>query len=263
MIHQVSFDDLEFERAPQRFLSTAGVPQTRWVRVGMPRIPESLLDTVFYLYRTSDDAAAGRDPGGTGFIVRYGHPFFDDPNKPAPSVYGVTNWHVACASGLSVIRLNKKDGGTDIIEFGPEDWHFIPGKYDVAAVPLKLDDKVHEAAAVSTATFFDNGPNGPKIGVGDDVFMIGLFVDHDGMTTNIPSARFGQISMMADRRATIKQPTGYDGESFVVDMHSRTGFSGSPVYVYRTFGHDLANGFFGHEFEAHGLREGFAGSLTG
>lgn len=262
MIRIVTFDDLEFERVPQRFFSTAGVPQTRWARVGMPRIPAEFLNGTFYLYRTADDARAGRDPGGTGFIVLYNKPIWEEQPPGGPFFYGVTNWHVACASGLSVIRLNKKDGGTDVVEFGPEDWHFIPGRYDVAVVPLSVDIDVHQVAAVSVQSFCERASPqlGYSIGVGEDVFMIGLFVDHDGLTTNIPSARFGHISMLADARAAIKQPTGHSGESFVIDMHSRTGFSGSPVYVYRTFAHDLTNGMFGHEFVAHGLREGLGGN---
>jgi hypothetical protein len=77
--------------------------------------------------------------------------------------------------------------------------------------------------------------------------MIGLFIDHDGVSTNVPSARFGNISMLPNPKATIEQPTGYRGESYVIDMHSRTGFSGSPVYVYRTFGSDLTS-VWGTEF---------------
>ena len=51
--------------------------------------------------------------------------------------------------------------------------------------------------------------------------------------TNQPAARFGHISMMD---AKIEQATGYKGRSIVLDMHSRSGFSGSPVIVYRTLG---------------------------
>lgn len=75
--------------------------------------------------------------------------------------------------------------------------------------------------------------------VGDDVFMLGLFVDHSGLTTNVPSARFGNISMLPSQDAPIKQPNKFMRESYVVDMHARTGFSGSPVFMFRTFGSDL------------------------
>ncbi|MHC2368711.1 hypothetical protein ACVIQT_003359 [Bradyrhizobium diazoefficiens] len=78
-----------------------------------------------------------------------------------------------------------------------------------------------------------------NIGVGEDVFMFGLFVDHGGIERNAPSARFGNISMLPTQDAQIPQQNGYPGECFVLDMHSRSGFSGSPVFVYRTFGSDL------------------------
>lgn len=64
--------------------------------------------------------------------------------------------------------------------------------------------------------------------------MVGRFIDYDGDETNQPSLRFGHVSM---KEARVKQTaTGYDGGSFVLDMHSRTGYSGSPVFVYRTHG---------------------------
>jgi hypothetical protein len=72
------------------------------------------------------------------------------------------------------------------------------------------------------------------------------FFDHSGASRNIPSARFGNISMLPNELATITQPTKYKGVSFVIDMHSRTGFSGSPVFVYRTFGSDLTATFGSH-----------------
>ena len=110
----------------------------------MPYIPQNVIRGVFYLYADTDAASAGRNPGGTGFIVRYDGTFRGDPGH---HFYGVTNWHVACDGGFSVIRLNKKDGGTDIIELGPEDWYFLPGRYDVAVIPLALNGEVHDISS--------------------------------------------------------------------------------------------------------------------
>ena len=74
-----------------------------------------------------------------------------------------------------------------------------------------------------------------EINAGEDVFMLGRFIDYDGVEANVPSMRFGNLSMM---EAHVPQPTpsGFSGASYVVDMHSRTGYSGSPVYIYRTIG---------------------------
>jgi len=212
----------------------------------MPRIPEKVVRSVFYLYESEEDARAGINPGGTGFIVDTGINY--DPSTKGfslPHFYGVTNWHVAC-DGFPVIRLNTVDGGIDVLDFNPDQWEFLPGKYDVAVIPLSSLDRTHDVNSISTGLFAPKDYN--PYYIGDDVFMVGLFVDHAGETTNLPSARFGNISMLPNSRATIRQPTGYDGISYIVDMHSRTGFSGSPVFAYRTFGSDLTEGS-GHRFE--------------
>lgn len=63
--------------------------------------------------------------------------------------------------------------------------------------------------------------------------MVGRFIDYDGVQTNQPTLWFGHISIID---AFIKQSDRCSKESFIVDMHSRTGYSGSPVFVYRTIG---------------------------
>jgi len=196
----------------------------------MPRVPQHVIDSVFYLYANGQDAIDGKTPGGTGFVASVTEFAY---NRSFEFHYGVTNWHVSCQAGCSVIRLNRLDGECDIVEKGPEDWHFIAGRQDVAVVALDLDRRVHKTGSVNTSLFAAK-PSMRQLSVGDDVFMLGLFVDHVGTTTNNPSARFGHISMMPDAHATIEQPTTYRGESFVLDLHSRTGYSGSPVFVFRT-----------------------------
>ena len=147
-----------------------------------------------------------------------------------------------------MIRLNTRDGGTDIIDLDCSEWDFLPHKYDIAAAPVRIDDDTHDISYVSTHMFTEppkadvTGMRrfyGDKIGVGEDVFMIGLFMIIV-VSLQMSLARGSAILVwMPISRATIRQTTGYDGESYIVDMHSRTGFSGSPVFVYRTFGSDL------------------------
>jgi hypothetical protein len=69
-----------------------------------------------------------------------------------------------------------------------------------------------------------------KIGVGDDAYMIGRFIGHDGKVHNEPTARFGNVS--ADVRPMRNTRTDQDEESYGVEMHSRPGCSGSPMLVY-------------------------------
>ena len=78
-----------------------------------------------------------------------------------------------------------------------------------------------------------------KIGPGDDVFMVGRFIDAGGIEVNQPAVRFGNISLMP---VPVPHENGANVPSYALDMHSRTGFSGSPVFVYRKPGQDLGSG---------------------
>jgi len=78
-----------------------------------------------------------------------------------------------------------------------------------------------------------------NIGIGEDGFMLGLFAKSPGKNTNLVAARFGNVSLLATDEAPIRQPNGSARPSHIFDMRSRGGFSGSPVFVYRTPGGDL------------------------
>jgi hypothetical protein len=227
VVRGVCFGDLEFERVAVAARSSAGTSYVRSVPVGMPKIPEPVLANVFYLYASEEDARAGEKFGGTGFFMAI-------KGELAPgqttSIYAVTNWHVACRDGFSVIRINTKDGGTDIFPLEPHEWVFDP-RYDIAVCgSVQIDFNKHHLSLghiddVMAVTRQND------IGVGDDVFMVGRFIDHDGGQTNKPTARFGHISLMP---SPIIQPNGKMANSYCIDTNSRTGYSGSPVFVYRT-----------------------------
>ena len=56
---------------------------------------------------------------------------------------------------------------------------------------------------------------------------------------NVPSGRFGNISLLASKDAPVQNDYGHRRPSHIGDMRSRTGYSGSPVFCYRNFGSDL------------------------
>lgn len=195
----------------------------------MPDISASLglLDATVFLYPSVEDAEKGKKFGGSGVIIGI-------PAQPFPEasfIYVVTNWHVACQSGNSVIRINTSDGKTHIVDKDPSEWIFLPGKQDLAAI--RIEDFGNKKLNYIGTSLFITDDEKSDAHVGDDVFMVGRFIDYDGHETNRPALRFGTLSMMD---APIRQPTGFQGRSIIVDMHSRTGFSGSPVYVYRPGG---------------------------
>ena len=236
MVRDIVLQDLDFDEVQVQCRSTSGCRYFRRIRVGVPRVLPGVIEGVFYLYATEDNARQGISPGGTGFIVSHQ---YEDDGRSFVQHYGVTNWHVL-SNGFSVVSLNRRDGSTDAFPFGPEEWESIPCGPDVAVIALDIDQGIHAANSVSTHTFVTRRES---LTVGDDVFMVGLFLDHAGISTNTPMARFGHISMLANPRATIEQPRNYHGQSFVIDIHSRTGYSGSPVYVYRTPFSDLSATF--------------------
>jgi hypothetical protein len=232
---EVLFD---FKTRPVPARSAAGSFYTRSVWVGMPQLPTSATKCTIYLYRTVEEARAGGEYGGTGFIV--GVPSAVDPK--VHYTYAVTNWHVAVQDGFPVIRIATQNGAApDIFDFDSSEWFFVPGGGDVAVVPIRLNTKLHDFRFISTNMFFTKELIQAKsVGPGEDVFMVGRFVDWDGLDQNLPSVRFGNISMMPGPK--IYQPNKSEGESYILDMHSRTGYSGSPVFVYRTVGQDLSSG---------------------
>jgi hypothetical protein len=229
---------VEWNRACFLIRDNAGRVLPRWLPTGMPKLGEYkwLLDSVFFVYETKEHARKGVKAGGTGFLVAL-------PSRHWPDhyhhIYAITNWHNACRDGASVIRINKHDGPPEILDIDPSEWHFIPGAkggHDIAVIVVNeyLRPDVHKVQALGP-NFFLNQEEILQLEVGpaDDVFMVGRFVDYDGVEANQPALRFGHISIF---EAPIRQVNGCNRPSHVIDMHSRSGYSGSPVFVYRTAG---------------------------
>lgn len=237
MLHSFGLHDLEFDELPVTCYSTRGTPYARRVEVGMPRISEDTLDSTFFLYRSAEDANVGASFGGTGFVLSVPSERVEDLTY----FYGVTNWHVV-RDGFSVIRLNTLDGATDTLEFGPEEWEFDKDGDDLAIIQLSPDFTTHMNKPIPAALIHDkktlHDPNQFNVGLGDDVFMLGRFVEMDYGPANLPTARFGHISASLVPMHQ-RGPTAGMKEGYCLDMHSRSGYSGSPVFVYRTSGTNL------------------------
>jgi hypothetical protein len=205
---------------------------------GMPKLGEYqyLLDVVFFLYPDTASAEAGVQAGGTGFFVTLPSTTYPDHYH---HVYAVTNWHVALGyqnnPPCPVFRVNRLSGPPRVFDHDPIEWQFIGGYHDIAVLPVDLDPKELKVEGISAESFCltESQITEHEINAGEDAFMLGRFIDYDGIEENCPSMRFGNISMM---KANQIQPTGCREPSFVVDMHSRTGYSGSPVFIYRTHG---------------------------
>ena len=228
---KITYHSFEFEQAKVEAFGSRGTKYFRRINIGMPRIPDAVLDCVFYLYKSFEDAEKGAKPGGTGFLVVVPSELYPHAE---PYLYAVTNKHVVL-KGYTAIRVNTLDGGNEVFDTDPCAWYSESNSDDIAIYSdlAFLNPDFHRVAAIPVSLFAtDEKIVAKSIGVGEDVFMVGRFVDHQGEATNIPSARFGNISVML----TPIKDGEYYGESYIIDMHSRTGYSGSPVFVYRTGG---------------------------
>jgi hypothetical protein len=193
------------------------------------RIQPVDLNCVFYLYPDESSAKSGLKVGGSGFWVAL--PSYKVPNYYW--LYAVSNKHVVHKNGATVIRANARSGGIHTFSSEPTDWIEHPNGHDVAILPMVYSKVVPfiDLVTVPPELFALQQHIGDQtIGIGDDVYMIGRFINHEGRERNLPSVRFGNISMLPGEPIYVDKDTKPQ-ESFAVELRSMCGYSGSPVYV--------------------------------
>lgn len=195
---------------------------------GVSRIQQVDLEVAFYLYPDRHAAESRRKVGGSGFWAGV-------QSKKMPHlrwIYAVSNRHVVHRGGASTILANSISGTVAVIEKEPTDWIEHPDGNDIAVLPIvsrELPGFSHMFVPTEMFATIDHVYD-KLIGVGDDVYMIGRFINHEGKTRNTPSVRFGNISMLPDEPIYVDAMTPPQ-ESFAVELRSMCGYSGSPVFV--------------------------------
>ena len=192
----------------------------------MPLLNDAVLKCSFYLYPSKDAANSGESRGASGFVISVLEQF---GNRGL--LYAVTAGHVI--GQANTLRLNRIAGTPLVVTLPETRWHRSLN-HDLAVAPLSgLPTNelnlflMPLGLSLSRARCAEEG-----VGVGDDTFTVGRFLGHDGRERNLPTARFGRISMMPLK--PIKNPTtGLLEESFLIESRSLPGYSGSPVFVYR------------------------------
>jgi hypothetical protein len=192
----------------------------------MPRISDTTLESIFYLYPSLSAAERGENFGGCGFLVTY--PF---DRAKQNHLYAVTNRHVI-DSGALTFRLYTKDLGLLPIDSDERKWFRHPDGDDLAI--LLIDFPVKFNCTAMTWNLMQSVTKDliqqHDIGVGEEAFSVGRLVDHDGKQQHSPVVRFGNISQMPGEK--IRQDTGFMQESYLVEGRSVGGYSGSPVFIF-------------------------------
>jgi hypothetical protein len=220
----------------------------------MPRIEDRLLKAVIYLYK-SEDAAEGGTPGGSGFLV--GEPC---ATPDAVFLFAVTNAHVmkSCPVVRTAGRRNKrvivrqesdwyrhregddvvvtpigftpKDARDSYVDYVPREWFVTPENFSHAT--HDVNDLQPGVEALPPLDYeWEHQPLGWPFGPGEEVVMLGRFLGYDGTDENKPAARFGHLAMAPP--VPIKHPWGFTQPSFLIECRSVSGFSGSPIFIYR------------------------------
>ena len=207
---------------------------------GMPRLSPIFEQSVFFLYGTDPNTGKRKGPTGTGVLVSL------EPESAKASwydthFYAVTCQHVA-PRGSSIVQINTQDGKSQFIATDADDWQWLPGQDDLAAIDLtERLDRSNDTISFIPARLFVTKEfiTETELEIGEDGFMLGLFADTPGKRRNLVAARFGDLSLLADADTPIKQGNDSRRPSHIFDIRSRPGFSGSPVFIYRTPTGDL------------------------
>lgn len=134
------------------------------------------------------------------------------------------------------LRLNVRNGKAQLFPIDLKEWiyHDDPS-VDVAISPQTLNHKIIDCAYWS----IDNNATPEwikeqEVGIGDEIFVTGLFVNHVGRNNNLPILRTGNIAMMADKNELVRGKLGMptDMEAYLIECRSIGGLSGSPVFVH-------------------------------
>jgi len=197
------------------------------------RIPDQLLKSVGFVSRYDPDQPLRY--GGTAFIAGV----LMDAETGAGLAHLVTAKHVAEAiePAETVVAFNAKDGAPRFLRTGDNHWFYHPTEadsVDVAVLPFgTVNFKEYDITWIPEDIFAtEKRISEFRLGLGDEIFTVGLFTRFFGSTHLIPLVRTGNIAMMPRD----KLPTQGFGqmEAYLVEARSIGGLSGSPVFARNT-----------------------------
>ena len=180
-------------------------------------VPDEIRQCVCFLgCKTNPD----REPilGGSAFFAAVA---LDDAGNMMP--YLVTARHSiekiaekTCDSQV-YLRMNIVGRGAEFIATQLQHWHFHPTKenIDVAVLPINyspaFDHKVFPVAAFLTTALRTD----LRVGLGDEVFFVGLFREHSGLQRNVPIVRVGNIAAMPEE--PVRSRTWAEMDAYLVE----------------------------------------------
>jgi hypothetical protein len=191
------------------------------------RVPDELMKCVVFLgYKKHGIFSAH----GTGFYL------YKLGAKDWSFLYLVTAKHVidgirTKGDGRVVIRYNTKEGKASYCYTDISQWFYHQDDYEVdiavasIAIPDDSDHRTFPVAGIVTSHTMEK----EGIGVGDEVFLSGLFEHHQEETRNFPIIRVGNIAGLPKEKFPLKHFGPAD--VYFIEARSIGGLSGSPVFI--------------------------------
>jgi hypothetical protein len=191
------------------------------------QIPEEIRKCVAFLgYPMADGSERLR---GTAFFVSRdigGRTF----------TYAVTAKHVIDKIknlGINevILKLNRTGGAALANRVPLANWHFHPSdkSVDVAVLRVVLPDALDYRTFPIIGAATSDVIKAHNIGIGEEVFLTGLFSPHVETERNVPIVRAGVIAAMPEERISTKIGKI---DAYLIEARSIGGLSGSPVFVY-------------------------------
>ena len=180
-------------------------------------IPEEIRKCVFFL--AYDGPGGALRPRATGFFVAIAN-----ENNTLHWVYAVTAAHCIKRAGSDIfIKVNSKEGSARTIKTNQDQWR-IHETADVALIGFDAEPWM-DFKCLKQELFASRS----DVGIGDDIFIVGLFSKHAGSTKNIPIARVGNIAALPEEPMKTSDQGNID--AYLIECRSIGGLSGSPVLV--------------------------------
>jgi len=129
------------------------------------------------------------------------------------------------------LRLNTSSGEAKWFRAPLDRWFSHPSdaSIDVAIVEMGIPDGTDHLVLPYSLCATDAKIKENEVGLGDEVFITGLFKHHHGTKRNIPIVRVGNLACMTEEKITTNQFGEIDG--YLIEARSIGGLSGSPVFL--------------------------------
>lgn len=192
------------------------------------RVPDQIRDCVCFL---CTEANGRYQCKGTGFFVSVRDEHLDDYWH----FYLVTARHNVVNSineGGLYIRINNVEGGVDYIRI-ETDWIYPESESsDVAVTEFNYTVAQFTFTTLAIEMLATQAEiRKHDIGIGDEIYIAGLFTQRHGTRKNSPIVRSGIIASMPDEPIQDEQ-SGLDYNAYLVEVRSIGGLSGSPVFIF-------------------------------